>query len=142
MSDGRATPTGVALRMYRISSEASAAIEAWAWGIAGGSLRLQQLPEAIHTLYTVSFELGRASRDDEVRQLRLEGDRLWLRSFGEKERLDYLLSRLDRAAELADRADVDDVLDEAWGIYLAGLDNIRQPIALPATTQELQKGAA
>lgn len=129
-------PSGVGLRRFRISPEASRALDGWAWGIADGSIRLWQLPDAVNTLYQVGVVHGRASRDDEVRSLRLEADRLWLCSFGDKERLDYLLARLDRAAELADRPDVDDVLDEAWRIYLASLENIRQPVALPTTLND------
>lgn len=117
----------------RISPEASAAIDAWAWGLADGSIELHQLPDAICTFFNVAYELGRASREDEIRLYKSDADRLWLRLFAPRERQDYLLNRLDQAAALADRPDVDAVLDEAWRIYVASLDNIREPIALTAT---------
>ncbi|REJ06292.1 hypothetical protein DY023_06585 [Microbacterium bovistercoris] len=63
----------------------------------------------------------------------MERDRYWLRSFPDAERQEYLLSRLDQAAALANRPDVDDVLDEAWRLYCAGLNNIREPIRLTVT---------
>ena len=128
------------LPRFTISATAAETIDGWAWGLADGSLRLWQLPPAINTLFTVAFEQGRASRDDEVRQLKLDADRLWLRSFVPRDRQEYLLARLDRAAELADRPDVDDVLDEAWRIYVASLDKIREPIRL-TTTQEFKEVA-
>lgn len=138
----RPAPTGVGLSRIRISAEASRLIDAWAWGLADGSLRLQQLPDAVCSLFNVAYSQGRASRDPEVRQLQLEADRYWLRAFADKDRQEYLLSRLDQAAELANRPDVDDVLDEAWRIYCAGLDDIRQPIALPVSTQHTSKEVA
>lgn len=123
-------PDGRGLARVTISRAAALAIDTWAWGLADGSLRLWQLPDAINTLWTVAFEQGRRSRDAEVARVRLDADRLWLRAFGDSDRQQYLLDRLDEAAELASRPDVDDVLDEAWRIYLASLDNIREPIRL------------
>ncbi len=73
--------------------------------------------------------------------LKLDADRLWLVSFGAKDRQQYLLDRLEQAADLANRPDVDDVLDETWRIYLASLDNLREPIQLP-TTQFKRKEVA
>ncbi|KJL35463.1 hypothetical protein RS86_00459 [Microbacterium azadirachtae] len=141
MTYERPAPDGVGLSHFRISSTAARTLDRWAWGIADGSIRLWQLPDAVNTLYRIGIEHGRSSRDEEVRLLRLDADRLWLCSFGDKERLDYLLARLDRAAELADRPDVDDVLDEAWRIYLASLDNIRQPITLPTSSKTMREVA-
>ncbi|MBG9887050.1 hypothetical protein ABE10_11025 [Bacillus toyonensis] len=138
----RAAPSGVALRRIRITPEASVAIDSWAWGVVDGSMQLVELPAAVQTFYTVAYESGRRSRDDEIRALRVERDRYWLLAFGEKERRQFLLDRLDRAAELADRPDVDDVLDEAWQIYLASLDNLREPVRLPAPTTEDRKEVA
>lgn len=130
----RATPSGVALRRFRITSDAAATITGWAWGLADGSLSLSQMPDAICTLFTVAYEQGKASRDDEIRALRVDRDRHWLLAFGGGHQ--YVLDRLDRAAELADRPDVDDVLNEAWRVYLASLDNLREPVRLPAPTTE------
>lgn len=124
--------TGVALRRLTISPEASRTIDAWAWEIAAGDLHLAELPAALFTFYTVAAEHGRQSRDEEVRQLRADADRLWLRSFGDEDRVAYLLGRLDRAGELANRPDVDDVLAETWRIYCAGLESIREPLTLPS----------
>lgn len=103
---------------------------------------LHQLPDALVTLFNVAYEQGRTSREDEVRAAKLDADRLWLRCFGDRDRQEYLLSRLDQAADLANRPDVDDVLDEAWRIYVASLDTIREPIKLPTSTEEHVKEAA
>lgn len=73
--------------------------------------------------------------------LKLDADRLWLRAFVDNDRQQYLLERLDQAADLANRPDVDDVLDEAWQIYLASLDNIREPIRF-TSTQDTRKEVA
>ena len=129
----RPAPTGVGLPRLTISRNASAAIDSWAWGLADGSLHLAQLPGALFTFWNVAFASGRASRDHEVKALTAEANRLWLRCFGEKEREQFLLNRLDQAATLADRPDVDDVLDEAWRIYLAGLHNLRDPLRIRDT---------
>ncbi|AQY01608.1 hypothetical protein [Microbacterium foliorum] len=136
-----ASPSGVELPRIAISTQASVAIDTWAWGLADGSLRLWQLPDAINTLWGVAYEQGRRSRDAEVHLLKIDADRLWLRAFGDSDRQQYLLDRLDRAADLANRPDVDDVLDEAWQIYLASLDNIREPIRL-TPTQNIRKEVA
>lgn len=125
--------SGTDLQQIKISAAASEAIDAWAWGLQTGTLRLWQLPDSINTLWNLAFEQGRASRESEVRELRLETDRYWLRAFVDKDRQEYLLARLDQAAVLASRPDVDDVLDEAWRIYLASLDNLREPIGLNTT---------
>lgn len=134
-------PDGEGLARVTISRAAALAIDTWAWGLADGSLRLWQLPDAINTLWQIAFEQGRHSRDAEVDRLTLDANRLWLRAFGDSERQQYLLDRLDRAADLANRPDVDDVLDEAWRIYLAGLDDIREPIRL-ISTQHTRKEVA
>lgn len=140
MTGQRPAPSGVVLSRHRITPEASSTIDAWAWGLADGSLTLQQLPDALVTLWTIAFEQGRASREQEVLDAKHDADRLWLRCFGDKDRQEYLLDRLDRAADLANRPGVDDVLDEAWRIYLASLDQIREPIKL--TTAKETKEAA
>ncbi|WP_136044921.1 hypothetical protein [Microbacterium sp. K41] len=137
----RPQPSGEGLSRIQISAEASRAIDAWAWALADGSLRLWQLPDAINTLWTLAFEEGRRSRDHEVHALQLDADRWWLRAFGDQDRKQYLLERLEKAADLANRPDVDDVLDETWRIYLASLDNLREPIQLP-TTQFKRKEVA
>lgn len=134
-------PDGVEYPRIAISAAAASAIDAWAWGLADGSLRLWQLPDAINTLWGVAYEQGRLSRDAEVQLLKLDADRLWLRAFVDSDRQQYLLDRLDQAADLANRPDVDDVLDEAWQIYLASLDNIREPIRL-ISTQHTRKEVA
>ncbi|WP_344819390.1 hypothetical protein [Microbacterium soli] len=101
--------------------------------MADGSIHLVEIPDALFTFWTVAYEQGRSSRDEDVHRLRVEADRLWLLAMPQTERRDYLLDRLDEAARLANRPDVDDVLDEAWHIYLNSLDNIRQPIMLHPT---------
>ncbi|WP_341957484.1 hypothetical protein [Microbacterium sp. LWH13-1.2] len=135
------SPSGADHPRTTISAQASIAIDAWAWGLADGSLRLWQLPDAINTLWGVAYEQGRRSRDTEVQLLKLDADRLWLRAFVDNDRQQYLLERLDQAADLANRPDVDDVLDEAWQIYLASLDNIREPIRF-TSTQDTRKEVA
>ncbi|GGD83172.1 hypothetical protein [Microbacterium murale] len=71
-----------------------------------------------------------------MRAAKLDADRLWLRSFGPKDQQDYLLSRLDRAAEIvADTGNIEHHMDEAWRLYVASLDNIREPITIHKTTQ-------
>lgn len=142
MTTGRAALTGAALPRHTITAAAARTIDSWAWALADGTMLLYQLPDAINTLYNVAYEQGRASRDHEVQTARLDADRLWLRCFGDKDRTGYLLDRLDQAADLANRPDVDDVLDEAWRIYLASLDNIREPITFPVSTEQGLKGAA
>ncbi|MBD8013178.1 hypothetical protein H9633_12870 [Microbacterium sp. Re1] len=72
---------------------------------------------------------GRQQMEPEVRAAKLDADRLWLRSFGEADRREYLLDRLDRAATLANRPDVDDVLDEAWRVYCASLNDVRSEVS-------------
>lgn len=129
----RPAPTGVGLSRIRISETAARQIESWVWALADGSLRLWQLPDAIVSLYNLGVLDGRSQREQEVRAAKLDADRLWLRAFGDETRRQYLLDRLDQAAELANRPDVDDVLDEAWQTYLASLDNIREPIRLTST---------
>ncbi|MBO0979901.1 hypothetical protein [Microbacterium sp. SD291] len=133
MTRERPAPSGAGLPQHRITPDASRTLDAWAWGLADGSLRLWQLPDAVCTLYNVAYTQGRASRDDEIRVMRIDADRHWLLAMPDTTRRAYLLSRLDQAAELANRPDVDDVLDEAWRIYLANLDNIREPLRLPST---------
>ena len=135
-------PDGVGLSQYRISREASAQIDTWSWQLADGTVRLWQLPDAICTLFYIGYEQGRSSRDAEVQQLRVDADRYWLRAFADKDKQEYLLSRLDQAADLANRPDVDDVLDETWRIYLASLDNLRDPVRITTTTEDQTKGAA
>lgn len=143
MTTGRVAPTGAALPCYQISRGASRTIDTWAWGLADGSLTLQQLPDALVTLYNIAYEQGRASREQEVLDAKHDADRLWLKCFGEKERQEYLLHRLDRAAEIiADTGNIEHHLDEAFRLYVASLDSIRKPIALPVSTQDHMKEAA
>ncbi|WP_311257184.1 hypothetical protein [Microbacterium sp. WCS2018Hpa-9] len=129
-------PTGAELPRVTISRGASEAIDGWAWGLIDGSIRLWQLPQAVNTLWNLAFEQGQRSRDTEVEQLKLDADRMWLRAFADPERKQFLIDRLDQAADLANRPDVDDVLDEAWRIYLANLDTLREPVRLE-TTEDL-----
>ena len=123
----------------RISDKAAQTIDAWVTAIASDELSLAALPAPLFSLYNLGVLDGRAQLQDDLRAARHEADRLWLRAFGDEERQDHLLARLDDAASLANRPDVDDVLDEAWRIYLANLDTIREPVRLP-TTEDL--GAA
>ncbi|MFE7067392.1 hypothetical protein [Microbacterium sp. NPDC057658] len=123
----------------RISEKASQTIDAWVTALALDEISLAALPAPLFSLYNLGVLDGRAQLQDDLRAARLEADRLWLRAFGDQERQEYLLARLDDAASLANRPDVDDVLDEAWRIYLSNLDTIREPVRL-ATTEDL--GAA
>lgn len=134
-------PDGTGVPRIAISPKASRAIDTWAWGLVDGSIRLWQLPDAICTLYQIAFQDGRASRDDEVRKLTADADRLWLRAFGDDARKQYLLARLDDAADLANRPNVDDVLDEAWRLYVASLDSIREPVRLESTEHTKKEAA-
>lgn len=119
----------------RISDVASSTIDAWVTQLALDEMSLAALPAPLFSLYNLGVLDGRAQSEHEIRAAKLDADRLWLRSFGDQDRQQYLLERLNRAAELADHPDVDDVLDEAWRIYLASLDNIREPIELDITEQ-------
>lgn len=113
----------------KISETATRIIDSWAWMLSAGEISLAALPAPLFSLYNLGVLDGRGQRDKELHAAKLDADRLWLISFGDKDRTEYLLSRLDRAAELADRPDVDDVLDEAWRIYCASLDNVRSAVA-------------
>lgn len=133
MSGQRAALTGVALPRYRISATAADTLQGWVDGLASGALRLWQLPDAVVALYELGHTHGATSRDEEVHRLRVEADRQWLIAQPSAERREYLLERLDQAARLANRPDVDDVLDEAWRVYVASLDTLREPIRLTPT---------
>ncbi|REJ06282.1 hypothetical protein DY023_06535 [Microbacterium bovistercoris] len=133
MTEQRAALTGVALPAYRITPQASKTLHDWADKLAAGDLRLWQLPPAVCALYWLGYNQGVASRDEEVHQLRIDADRMWLLAMPATDRREYLLERLDNAARLADRPDVDDVLDEAWRMYCASLDTIREPVRLAST---------
>lgn len=140
MIERRVALTGVALPRHRISTQASETLQSWVDALASGDLRLWQLPDAVCALYWLGHAHGAATRDEEVHRLRVEADRYWLLAIPATDRRAYLLDRLDEAARLANRPDVDNVLDEAWRIYLAGLDTISRPIALH-TTQEFKEVA-
>lgn len=88
-----------------------------------------------------AYKAGYHARDAEVAALHRECSRLWLAAFGDRERREYLLDRLDRAAELADRDDVDDVLDETWRIYCESLIKVREPVQLNPTTEHFKEVA-
>lgn len=134
MTGRRAKPTtGAALPRHRISAEASKTLSGWINGLASGRLRLWQLPDAVVSLYWLGYNNGAASRDEEVHKLRVDRDRHWLLAQPADDRRTYLLDRLDEAARLANRPDVDDVLDEAWRLYVASLNNLRKPVRLTST---------
>lgn len=114
----------------RISSKAAATIDQWVALLATDDMSLAALPLPLFSLYNLGVMDGIAQREHEVRAAKLDADRLWLRAFGEPGRQEYLLERLDHAADLANRPDVDDVLDEAWRMFLASLDHVREPIQL------------
>jgi hypothetical protein len=118
------------LAPLRVSTAASRTIDAWVSLLASGTLSLAALPLPLFSLYELGVSDGRQQREPEVRAAKLEADRLWLQCFGESERREYLLSRLDRAAQLANRPDVDNVLDEAWRIYCASLNDVRSEVTL------------
>lgn len=129
----RVAPTGAALPRFTITAAATRTLHEWADGLAAGTLRLWQLPDAIMRLYELGYEQGRSSRDEEVHALTVDRDRHWLLAMPESDRREYVLSRLDQAARLANRPDVDDVLDETWRLYLAGLNTIREPVRFHET---------
>lgn len=112
-----------------ISHTASETISEWVARLAAGTLSLAALPHSLFALYELGVLDGRRQMQPEVRAAKLEADRLWLRCFGDADRREYLLGRLDRAAALANRPDVDDVLDEAWRIYCASLSDVRAEVS-------------
>jgi hypothetical protein len=104
-----------------------------AWAIADGRLSLSVLAPHLFEFWHVAYEAGRKSRDPEVASAQRDADRLWLHVNGEPARKAYLLTRLDEAFELADRPDaatLEDLLDGAWQIYLDGLVNLREAVAV------------
>lgn len=113
----------------RISRTASETITGWVDRLASGTLSLAALPAPLFALYELGVTDGRQQMEPDVRAAKLDADRLWLRCFGEADRREYLLDRLDRAATLANRPDVDDVLDEAWRIYCASLNDVRSEVS-------------
>lgn len=117
------------LAPLRVSETASQTIDGWVTRLAAGTLSLAALPLPLFSLYELGVQDGRQQREPELRAAKLESDRLWLQCFGNAERREYLLSRLDRAAQLANRPDVDDVLDEAWRIYCDSLNNVRSEVS-------------
>lgn len=117
----------------QISDKAAQTIDAWVAALALDELSLAALPAPLFSLYNLGVLDGRAQLQDDLRAARLEADRLWLRAFGDQERQEYLLARLDDAASLANRPDIDDVLDEAWRIYVANLDTLRAPVRIKTT---------
>lgn len=116
------------LAPLRVSAAASQTIDGWVSRLASGTLSLAALPLPLFSLYELGVSDGREQREPELRAAKLEADRLWLQCFGESERREYLLNRLDRAAQLANRPDVDDVLDEAWRLYCASLNDVRSEV--------------
>lgn len=112
----------------RISASASRTIDGWVSRLATGTLSLAALPGALFSLYELGVYDGRQQREPDLRAAKLEADRLWLQQFGEPERREYLLDRLDRAAQLANRPDVGDVLDEAWRVYCESLTSVRSEV--------------
>lgn len=114
----------------KISEAAGRTINQWVDELCADTMSLVALPASLFALYQLGVRDGRMQREPEVRAAKLEADRLWLISFGEKERKAYLLDRLDRAAELANRPDVDDVLDEAWRLYCASLGDVRAAVSV------------
>ena len=117
------------LAPLHISPAASRTIDGWVTRLASGTLSLAALPASLFALYELGVTDGRVQREGEVRVAKLEADRLWLRCFGDADRRDYLLDRLDRAAALANRPDVDDILDEAWRIYCESLSDVRSEVS-------------
>lgn len=120
----------------QISDAASRTIDAWVNALATDQLSLAALPGPLYSLYNLGVMDGLEQARGEVRAAQIDADRLWLIAFGEKDRREYLLERLDAAAELANRPDVDDVLDETWRIYLTNLENIREPVRLATTEHQ------
>lgn len=112
----------------RISHTASETIRGWVDRLAAGTLSLSALPASLFALYELGVLDGRHQMQPEVRAAKLEADRLWLRCFGEADRREYLLGRLDQAAALANRPDVDDVLDETWRVYCESLGDVRSEV--------------
>lgn len=117
----------------KISNAASTTIDHWVSLLSNDQLSLTALPAPLFSLYSLGVLDGRQQRAGEVQAAKLEADRLWLLAFGDDDRKQYLLDRLDQAADLSNRPDVDDVLDETWRIFLASLDTIREPVRLNTT---------
>lgn len=71
-------------------------------------------------------------REHEVQAAKHDADRLWLRSFTPADRHEYLLDRLDKAAELTAQniGASEDFLEGVLRNYFESLDGIREPAAL------------
>lgn len=110
----------------RISDRAESTIQGWVEALIADDISLAALPPSLHRLYQLGVADGRSQRDDDVRVAQLEADRLWLLAFGDKDRREYLLERLDRIATMAD-PDVE--LDDVFQRYCASLTDVRQEVA-------------
>lgn len=120
--------------VHELALFAPAQIEELAWGLVTDSVKLADLPPALFTFWTVAYESGRQSRDPDVQHAQHEADRLWLISFGDQKRRDYLLERLDRCAALVGD-DAENALTEAWRLYINSLASVREPIPLAPRTE-------
>lgn len=68
---------------------------------------------------------------DEVRHLRRECGRLWLRAYTPKDRQEFLLARLDRVADLEaadERGDLDAYYQRIITSFSASMNDIREPV--------------
>lgn len=121
---------GEYFRRLRISRRASETIDRWTDALVAGRLSLAALPLALFRLYQAGVADGRAQREPELAQARHEADRLWLLCFGEEERREYLLARLDEAARIAaDEGGIEGHLERAFALYCRSLDNVRGEVA-------------
>lgn len=68
---------------------------------------------------------------EENRRLRRECGRLWLKAFAPKERQEFLLTRLDRVAELEaldERGDINDYMSRVMATFDESMNDIRRPV--------------
>ncbi|WP_396935756.1 hypothetical protein [Mycolicibacterium sp.] len=109
----------------RISRHAAETIESWTDALLTDEISLAALPPSLHRLYQVGVADGREQRDHDVRVAQLEADRLWLVAFGDRERREYLLDRLDRIAAMTDP---DAELDVVFESYCESLVDVRRGV--------------
>lgn len=116
----------------RLDSQLDRLLDRLADDLLLGRVELHQIPASLFTWW----QYGALSRQAELDTMRAdlvrvnaECDRLWLHSFGDQARRDYLAQRLEASFALADRDDVPDLVAEAARIYVASLDDVRSGVA-------------
>lgn len=71
---------------------------------------------------------------NELREQRRANGHLWLRAFAPKDRVEFLLNRLDDVAVLTaanERGELTDYFDQLIADFDASLFDVRQPVDLP-----------